>query len=216
MVSESYRNYKSYANNRDRRRADNQDMLQDHHHHTTIATSRTHLRATATLSTRKSISHISMTTKRWQEKEFHRHQQRSLHHQPSLNHLLTKKNDKDNRSWLTKQEKRGRANMKNTGTSSQKIFPRGIAAHYQFLSQSIITDLERAIENIIPPTTNVMIHYRITKERLLNKFRPNSQNDAEETRRKLDSLHGDLRGWDIYLATLDVLIYNISYILIII
>ena len=81
--------------------------------------------------------------------------------------------------------------MKNTGISSQKIFPRGIAAHYQFLSQSIITDLERAIENIIPPTTNVMIHYRIMKERLLNKFRPNSQKDAEEIRRKLNSLHGD-------------------------
>ena len=27
------------------------------------------------------------------------------------------------------------------------------------------------------------------KERLLNKFEPNSQKDAEETRRKLDNLH---------------------------
>ena len=40
-----------------------------------------------------------------------------------------------------------------------KDFPKGIAAHL-FLSQSIITDLERAIENITPPKTNVMIHYR--------------------------------------------------------
>ena len=87
-----------------------------------------------------------------------------------------------------------------------KDFPKGIAAHYQFLSQSIITDLERAIENIIPPTTNVITHYRIMKERLLNKFGPNSQKDAEETRRKLESLHGDHRGWDIYLATLDALV----------
>ena len=87
-----------------------------------------------------------------------------------------------------------------------KDFPKGIAAHYQFLSQSIVTDLERAIENIIPPTTNVITHYRIMKERLLNKFGPNSQKDAEETRRKLESLHEDHRGWDIYLATLDALV----------
>ncbi len=70
-----------------------------------------------------------------------------------------------------------------------KDFPKGIAAHHKFLSQSIITDLERAIENIIPPATNVMIHYRVMKERLLNKFGPNSQKDAEKTRRKLESLH---------------------------
>jgi hypothetical protein len=87
-----------------------------------------------------------------------------------------------------------------------KDFLKGIAAHYLFLSQSIITDLEHAIENITPPTTNVMIHYRAIKERLLNKFGPNSQKDVEETRRKLESLHGDLRGWDIYLAALDSLV----------
>ena len=87
-----------------------------------------------------------------------------------------------------------------------KDFPKGIAAHYQFLSQSIVTDLERAIENIIPPTTNVMTHYRVMKERLLNKFGPNSQKDAEETRGKIEGLHGDHRGWDIYLAALDSLV----------
>jgi hypothetical protein len=37
-----------------------------------------------------------------------------------------------------------------------KDFPKGISAYYAFLSQSIITDLERTIENIIPPTTNIM------------------------------------------------------------
>ena len=87
-----------------------------------------------------------------------------------------------------------------------KDFPKGISAHYAFLSQSIITDLERTIENIIPPTTNVMIQYRVMKDRLLNKFGPNSQKDAEETRRKIESLHGDHRGWDIYLAALDSLV----------
>ena len=87
-----------------------------------------------------------------------------------------------------------------------KDFLKGIAAHYLFLSQSIITDLEHAIENITPPTTNVMIHYRAIKERLLNKFGPNSQKDVEETRRKLESLHWYQRGWDIYLAALDSLV----------
>jgi len=87
-----------------------------------------------------------------------------------------------------------------------KDFPKGIAAHFAFLQGSIVTDLERTIQNISPPTTNVMAHYRAMKERLLNKFGPNSQKDAEETRRKLDNLHGDHRGWDVYLAALDSLI----------
>ena len=75
-----------------------------------------------------------------------------------------------------------------------KDFPKGISAHYAFLSQSIITDLERAIQNITPPTTNVMIHYRVMKNRLRNKFGPNFQKDAEETSRKIESLHGDHGG----------------------
>jgi len=51
-----------------------------------------------------------------------------------------------------------------------------------------------------------MIHYHIMKDRLLNKFRPNSQKDATETWHKIESLHGDHRGWDIYLAALDALV----------
>ena len=101
-----------------------------------------------------------------------------------------------------KPERKERINTKNTGTCPQKISPR----ESQRTTNSYRTDLERAIEKIIPPTTNVMIHYRVMKERLLNKFGPNSQKDAEEARRKLESLHGDHRGWDIYLATLDALI----------
>jgi hypothetical protein len=86
-----------------------------------------------------------------------------------------------------------------------KDFPKGMAAHYNFLSESIITDLERAIQNIIPPTSNVMTHYRVMKERLLSKHGPNSQKDAEETRKKLEGLHGDHRGWDVFLAAHDSL-----------
>ena len=88
-----------------------------------------------------------------------------------------------------------------------KDSPKGIAVHYLFLSQSIITDLERAIEKITPATTNVMV---FMKERLCNKFGPNSQKDAEETRRKLEGLNGDHRGWDIYLAALDTLVEVLS------
>ena len=87
-----------------------------------------------------------------------------------------------------------------------KDFAKGISAHYAFLSQSIITVLERTIENITPPTNNAMIQYRVMKDCLLNKFGPNSQKDAEETRRKIEGLHGDHRGWDIYLAALDSLV----------
>jgi len=69
-----------------------------------------------------------------------------------------------------------------------KDYPKGIAAHYFFLPESIITDLKRSIQNIIPPTSNVMTHYRVMKERLLSKHGPNSQKDAEEPRKKLEGL----------------------------
>ena len=82
-----------------------------------------------------------------------------------------------------------------------KDYPKGIAAHYFFLPESIITDLERSVQNI------VMMHYRVMKERLLSKHGPNSQKDAEETRKKLD---GDHRGWDVYLAAHDSLVEVLS------
>ena len=62
--------------------------------------------------------------KKWQEEAFHRLQQNSLLHQHS------------------------------SRVPKIKDFPKGISAHYAFLSQSIITDLERAFQNINPPTTN--------------------------------------------------------------
>jgi hypothetical protein len=55
-----------------------------------------------------------------------------------------------------------------------KDYPKGIEAHYFFLPESIITDLELAVLNIMPPTFNVMTHYRVMKERLLSKHGPNS------------------------------------------
>jgi hypothetical protein len=89
-------------------------------------------------------------------------------------------------------------------------FPKEMAAHYSFLTESIITDLERAIQNITPPTSNVMTHYHVMKERLPSKHGPNSQKDAEETRKKLEGLHGDHRGWDVFLAAQDSLVEVLS------
>ena len=40
-----------------------------------------------------------------------------------------------------------------------KAYPKGMAAHYAFLQDSIVTDLERTIQNIISPTTDVKIKY---------------------------------------------------------
>jgi hypothetical protein len=89
-------------------------------------------------------------------------------------------------------------------------FPKAIAAVYSFLSQSIITDLERTLENISPPTTNVITLYRVMRERLTNKWGPNNQKDATENKNKLASLHGDHRGWDVLLASQDTILENLS------
>jgi hypothetical protein len=91
-----------------------------------------------------------------------------------------------------------------------KDFPKRMAAHYNFLTESIITDLERAIQIIIPLTSNVMTHYRVMKERLLSKHGPNFQKDAKETRKKLEGLHGDHRGWDVFLTAHDSLVEVLS------
>jgi hypothetical protein len=139
---------------------------------------------------------------------------RSMHPPPALylappaflESSKIRKRDRDNRNSSTSPERRGRRSLKNIEIDYPK---EGIAAQYFFLPKSIITDLERA--NITPPTSNVMKHYRVIKERLLSKHGPNSQKDAEEeTRKKLDGLHGDHRGWDVYLAAHDSLVEVLS------
>ena len=61
-------------------------------------------------------------------------------------------------------------------------------------------DLDRAIEEIDPPTTNVAIHYRVLKTHLANKWGPNSVKDSNEATSKLALLRVDERGADVYLA----------------
>ena len=48
------------------------------------------------------------------------------------------------------------------------------------------------------------------EERLLSKHGPNSQKNAEETRKKLEGLHGYHRGWNVFLAAHDSLVEVLS------
>ncbi len=79
-------------------------------------------------------------------------------------------------------------------------YGKAIAVHYQFLSPTLQLDLDRAIEEIDPLTTNVAIHYRVLKTHLANKWGPNSVKDSNEATSKLALLRVDERGADVYLA----------------
>jgi hypothetical protein len=79
-------------------------------------------------------------------------------------------------------------------------YGKAIAVHYHFLSPTLQLDLDRAIEGIDPPTTNVAIHYRVLKTHLANKWGPNSVKDSNEATSKLALLRVDERGADVYLA----------------
>ena len=73
-------------------------------------------------------------------------------------------------------------------------YPKAIAIIYALVSETIRKDLSRAVENTVPPITNNEAKYRKIRERLQDKWGPNSQKDAEELRRKLANLQGDARG----------------------
>ncbi len=78
--------------------------------------------------------------------------------------------------------------------------PSTTEVHYHFLSPTLQLDLDRASEEIDPPTTNVAIHYRVLKTHLANKWGPNSVKDSNEATSKLALLRVDERGADVYLA----------------
>ena len=84
-------------------------------------------------------------------------------------------------------------------------YPKATTAHYHFLSRQIITDLERHIENISPPTTDAGSHYRAMKKRLVDEWGPSSDTDALKTVKDIQNLTGDYRGWDVYLPGIDIL-----------
>ena len=58
-------------------------------------------------------------------------------------------------------------------------YGKAIAVHYHFLSPTLQLDLDSAIEEIDPPTTNVAIHYRVLKTHLANKWGPNQRSDQQ-------------------------------------
>ena len=87
-------------------------------------------------------------------------------------------------------------------------FPKAIAIIYSPVFETVRKDLSRAVENAVPPITNNETKYRKIRERLQDKWGPNSQKDAKELRRKLTNLQGDARGWDIYLIALDDITQN--------
>ena len=83
-----------------------------------------------------------------------------------------------------------------------KDFLKDIAHHFAFLQGSIVTDLERTIEH---RSTNdhrngtLSCNEGTTAHQIRAQLSEECRR-AEETRRKLDNLHGDHRGWDVYLA----------------
>ena len=111
-----------------------------------------------------------------------------------------------NQKLIDDQYKRDIHNFDKWNENLAKDFPRAISAVYSFLSQQIVTDLERHIASIKLTTTNSEDHYRAMRKRLTDRWGPNSSQDAEEIRRMLGALHGDLRGWDTYGAGFDELV----------
>ena len=89
-------------------------------------------------------------------------------------------------------------------------YPKGTAAHYHFLSRAIITDLDRWIENLSPGTTDVAVQYRAMVKRLLDRWGPTSEKDAEESRRKFASIAVDTFGADVFLAAADTIVDNLA------
>ena len=89
-------------------------------------------------------------------------------------------------------------------------YPKATAAHYHFLARAIITDLDRWIENLSPGTTDVAVQYRAMVKRLLDRWGPTSEKDAEESRRKFASIAVDTYGADVFLAAADTIVDNLA------
>jgi hypothetical protein len=60
-------------------------------------------------------------------------------------------------------------------------YPKAIAIIYSLVSETIRKDLSRAVENAVPPITNNETKYRKIRERLQDKWGPNSQKRCRRT-----------------------------------
>ena len=80
--------------------------------------------------------------RKWQEEAFHRLQLYFWHHQHLSIHPLTKKRKRDSKKLSDEAKKKREDKFEEYRDLFAKDFPKGIAAHYLYLSQYIITDLE--------------------------------------------------------------------------
>jgi hypothetical protein len=72
-------------------------------------------------------------------------------------------------------------------------YPKAIAIVDGLISETVHKNLSRTVENAVSTIANNEAKYRKIRERLQDKWGPNSQKDAEERRRKLTNLQGDAR-----------------------
>ena len=89
-------------------------------------------------------------------------------------------------------------------------FAKGMECIYQLVSQTIITDLDRTLEQLTPVTRDPEIQFFAIFRRLEDKWGPTSKKDAVEIVRLIHALQGDFRGWDIYLVGLDSLVETLT------
>ena len=89
-------------------------------------------------------------------------------------------------------------------------FAKGLDCIYQLISQVIITDLDRTLEQLTPVTRDAEVQFFTIFRRLEDKWGPTSKKDAVEIVRLIHALQGDFRGWDIYLVGLDSLVETLT------
>ena len=89
-------------------------------------------------------------------------------------------------------------------------FAKGMDCIYQLISQVIITDLDRTLEQLTPVTRDAEVQFFTIFRRLEDKWGPTSKKDAVEIVRLIHALQGDFRGWDIYLVGLDSLVETLT------
>jgi hypothetical protein len=89
-------------------------------------------------------------------------------------------------------------------------FAKGMDCIYQLVSQTIITELDRTLEQLIPVTLDLEIQFFKIFRRLEDKWGPTSKNDAVEIVRLIHALQGDFPGWDTYLVGLDSLVETLT------
>jgi len=130
---------------------------------------------------------------------------------PLPGETIEQKEDRIRQQRLIDDYRRKRETKFETYQDSLAIdYASAISAYYKYLSPSIQIDLNRAIEEITPATTDIATHFRVVKAHLEDKWGPNSEKDSEEALRKLALLKVDERGADVYLAAVFAIVDLLS------